>query len=94
MWKPGSNDTLSPHEFKTQIQRFAPRFMGYRYNVIFATFTYVVECHFQVEIISMYNLILNSHCFLTPKNYYYQGLKLTKKSSCNFVAGYQNLVAI
>lgn len=29
MWKPGSNDTLSPHEFKTQIQRFAPRFMGY-----------------------------------------------------------------
>ena len=43
MWTPGSNDTLSPHEFKTQIQRFAPRFMGYRYNVIFATFTYVVD---------------------------------------------------
>ncbi|KAJ7378237.1 Ubiquitin carboxyl-terminal hydrolase 2 [Desmophyllum pertusum] len=29
MWKPGNNDAVSPHSFKTQIQRFAPRFMGY-----------------------------------------------------------------
>ncbi|KAK3699453.1 hypothetical protein QZH41_018604 [Actinostola sp. cb2023] len=30
MWKPGSSDTaISPHSFKTQIQRFAPRFVGY-----------------------------------------------------------------
>lgn len=29
MWKPGNTDAVSPHSFKTQIQRFAPRFMGY-----------------------------------------------------------------
>jgi len=29
MWKPGNSDAVSPHSFKTQIQRFAPRFMGY-----------------------------------------------------------------
>lgn len=29
MWKTSSNEALSPHTFKTQIQRFAPRFMGY-----------------------------------------------------------------
>ncbi|XP_078378951.1 ubiquitin carboxyl-terminal hydrolase 2-like isoform X2 [Oculina patagonica] len=29
MWKPGCNEAVSPHTFKTQIQRFAPRFMGY-----------------------------------------------------------------
>ena len=30
MWKQGSEDSVSPMSFKTQIQRFAPRFMGYR----------------------------------------------------------------
>jgi len=29
MWKPGNSDAVSPHTFKTQIQRYAPRFMGY-----------------------------------------------------------------
>lgn len=29
MWKHGNGDAVSPHSFKTQIQRFAPRFMGY-----------------------------------------------------------------
>lgn len=29
MWKQSSSDAVSPHSFKTQIQRFAPRFMGY-----------------------------------------------------------------
>ena len=30
MWKHGYTDAVSPHSFKTQIQRFAPRFMGYK----------------------------------------------------------------
>ncbi|XP_031569756.1 ubiquitin carboxyl-terminal hydrolase 2-like isoform X2 [Actinia tenebrosa] len=30
MWKPSHSETaISPHSFKTQIQRFAPRFVGY-----------------------------------------------------------------
>ena len=31
MWKPGNSDAVSPHTFKTQIQRFAPRFVGYKW---------------------------------------------------------------
>ena len=30
IWKQESGDSVSPMAFKTQIQRFAPRFVGYR----------------------------------------------------------------
>lgn len=35
MWKPGNSDAVSPHTFKTQIQRFAPRFVGYKWVFLF-----------------------------------------------------------
>lgn len=31
MWAERSDSHVSPNAFKTQIQRFAPRFMGYAY---------------------------------------------------------------
>lgn len=31
MWNERSDSQVSPNSFKTQIQRFAPRFMGYAY---------------------------------------------------------------
>lgn len=30
MWTSSPNDVVSPSEFKTQIQRYAPRFVGYK----------------------------------------------------------------
>lgn len=30
LWTSSLNDVVSPSEFKTQIQRYAPRFMGYK----------------------------------------------------------------
>ena len=35
MWKPGNSDAVSPYTFKTQIQRFAPRFVGYKWVFLF-----------------------------------------------------------
>ena len=79
MWKPGSSDTLSPHEFKTQIQRFAPRFMGYRYSVIFATFTCVVSFsgrnYFNVQFDFEFPLLS------FPKNNYYATLRIGDKQN-------------
>lgn len=31
MWSSSSSEAVSPSEFKTQIQRYAPRFVGYKY---------------------------------------------------------------
>lgn len=30
IWTSSPNDVVSPSEFKTQIQRYAPRFVGYK----------------------------------------------------------------
>lgn len=30
LWTSPPNDAVSPSEFKTQIQRYAPRFVGYK----------------------------------------------------------------
>lgn len=30
MWTSSSSEAVSPSEFKTQIQRYAPRFVGYK----------------------------------------------------------------
>lgn len=34
MWTSTSSEAVSPSEFKTQIQRYAPRFVGYKYVVL------------------------------------------------------------
>lgn len=43
MWKPGNSDAVSPHTFKTQIQRFAPRFVGYKWVFFFYVFPVTQE---------------------------------------------------
>lgn len=30
LWTSASNEAISPSDFKTQIQKYAPRFMGYK----------------------------------------------------------------
>lgn len=34
IWASSTSDAVSPSEFKTQIQRYAPRFVGYKLVIV------------------------------------------------------------